>query len=162
MKTALGAHSGLPGPHTRCVPGDFPFPSRVAVPYVNLLWNWRFLPKQGSAMHIRRLVIPEYTGKCLKLKIQTDWGQQPIFLIFQSIDLFLAMLGLRRCKRGRLSSCGSRPSHCDSFSCCDFWTLSLEGWGGEGSGRRVQDEGAMYTYDQFILMYGKIHHNIVK
>ena len=26
MKTPLGAHSGLPGPHTTCVQGDFPFP----------------------------------------------------------------------------------------------------------------------------------------
>ena len=53
------------------------------------------------------------------------------------------MPGLCHCKQGLLSSCGPRPFHCDSFSCCDSWTLSLEGWGGEGSGRRVQDGGAV-------------------
>ena len=58
------------------------FPSTVAVPYVNLLWNWRFLPKRGSAMHIRRLVIPEHTGKYLKLKMQTDWGQTTYLCCF--------------------------------------------------------------------------------
>lgn len=72
------------------------------------------------------------------------------------------MLGLHRCKQGLLSSCGSRPSHCDSFSCCDFWTLSLEDGVERAVGGGVPDEGAMYTYDQFILTYGKLHHNIIK
>ena len=38
-----------------------------------------------------------------------------------------------------------------------------EGWGGEGGGRKVQDEGGhMYTCGQSMLMYSKNHHNIVK
>ena len=38
----------------------------------------------------------------------------------------------------------------------------LEGWDGEGGGSGVQDGDHMYTYDWFIWMYSKIHHNIVK
>jgi len=30
-----------------------------------------------------------------------------------------------------------------------------EGWYGEGGGRRVQDGEHMYTYDGFILIFGK-------
>ena len=37
-----------------------------------------------------------------------------------------------------------------------------EGWDGEGGGREVQDAEHMYTYDWFMWMYGKNHHNIVK
>ena len=38
-----------------------------------------------------------------------------------------------------------------------------EGWGGEGGGREVQDEGGhVYTCGQFMWMYSKNHHNIVK
>ena len=100
---------------TPAVYGVIPlFPSRVAVPYVSFLWNWRFLPKQGSAMHIRRLVIPEHTCKCLKLKIQTSWGQKPICLFFKVlICLFLALPCVPRCKQGLPSRCGPWPSHCD-------------------------------------------------
>jgi len=32
-----------------------------------------------------------------------------------------------------------------------------EGWGGEGSGRGVQDGEHMYTHGRFIPMYGKIN-----
>ena len=40
---------------------------------------------------------------------------------------------------------------------------TLEGWGGEGGGRRAQDEGGhMYTYSRFMLMYGPNHHSIAK
>ena len=31
----------------------------------------------------------------------------------------------------------------------------LEGWCGEGGGRRVQDEEHMYTCGRFVLMFGK-------
>ena len=37
-----------------------------------------------------------------------------------------------------------------------------EGWGGEGSGRGVQDGEHMYTHGGFMSMYGKNHYNIVK
>ena len=37
-----------------------------------------------------------------------------------------------------------------------------EGWDGEGGRREVQDGGHMYTRGQFMLMYGKNHHSIVK
>ena len=41
---------------------------------------------------------------------------------------------------------------------------NLEGWGGEGRERRVQDMGGvrMYTCGQFILIYDRSHHNIIK
>ena len=38
----------------------------------------------------------------------------------------------------------------------------LEGWDGEGGGNGVQDGEHKYTYDWFMWMNGKIHHNIVK
>ena len=38
----------------------------------------------------------------------------------------------------------------------------LEGWYGEGGGRRVQDGEHMYTCGRFILIYGKNQYNIVK
>ena len=39
---------------------------------------------------------------------------------------------------------------------------NLEGWGGERCERGFQDGGEhKYAYGQFILMYGKNHHNIV-
>lgn len=89
MKTALGAHSGFTGPHTRCVPGDFPFPSRVAVPMSTYYEIEDFFPA-GLCNAYQEVGNPRtHTGKCLKLKIQTDWGQQPIFLVFQNIDLFI-------------------------------------------------------------------------
>ena len=37
-----------------------------------------------------------------------------------------------------------------------------EGWDGEGGRREVQDGGDMYTRGQFMLMYGKNHHGIIK
>ena len=37
-----------------------------------------------------------------------------------------------------------------------------EGWDGEEGGRGVQEGGHMYTYGQFMLMYGKNHYNTVK
>ena len=37
-----------------------------------------------------------------------------------------------------------------------------ERWDGEGGGRGVQDGEHMYTHGQFMSMYGKNHHNIVK
>ena len=37
-----------------------------------------------------------------------------------------------------------------------------EGWDGEGTGRKVQDGGHMYTYGWFMSMYGKNHYNTVK
>ena len=37
-----------------------------------------------------------------------------------------------------------------------------EGWDGEGCGRGVQDGEHMYTYGQFMSMYGQNHYNIVK
>ena len=38
-----------------------------------------------------------------------------------------------------------------------------EDWGGQGGGTGVQDCGVhIYTCGQFMLMYGKNHHNIVK
>ena len=39
---------------------------------------------------------------------------------------------------------------------------NVEGWSGEGSGQGLQDEGDTYAYDQFMLMFGKNHHNIVR
>ena len=38
----------------------------------------------------------------------------------------------------------------------------LEKWGGDGGGRGVQNVVHMYTYDWFMLIYGKNNHNIVK
>ena len=46
----------------------------------------------------------------------------------------------------------SGPVHCDN----------LEGWYGEGGGKGVPDEGHVYTWGWFMLMYGKSHYNIVK
>ena len=37
-----------------------------------------------------------------------------------------------------------------------------EGWGGEGSGRALQDGEHMCTHGWFMSMYGKNHYNIVK
>ena len=37
-----------------------------------------------------------------------------------------------------------------------------EGWDGEGGETGVQDGEHMYTYGQFMSMYGKNHYNIVK
>ena len=37
-----------------------------------------------------------------------------------------------------------------------------EGWGGEGGGRGFSMGLYMHTHDQFMSMYGKNHHNIVK
>ena len=40
---------------------------------------------------------------------------------------------------------------------------SLEGWDGEGGGREVQEGGdILYTYDLFMLMFGRNQHNTVK
>ena len=39
--------------------------------------------------------------------------------------------------------------------------VNPEGSGGKGSGRGVQDGGHIYTHGQFMLMYGKNHHNTV-
>ena len=39
---------------------------------------------------------------------------------------------------------------------------SLEGWGGEHAGRRVQERGHTFPYGRFMLIYGRGHHNIVK
>ena len=44
----------------------------------------------------------------------------------------------------------SKPVHWDN----------PEGWDGEGGG--VQDQGHMYTMADFMWMYGKNQHNIVK
>ena len=39
---------------------------------------------------------------------------------------------------------------------------NLEGWNGDKGGRGFQYGGGhMYTYGQFMLMYGKNHHNII-
>ena len=37
---------------------------------------------------------------------------------------------------------------------------NLEGYDREDGGRGVQYGGHIYTYGQFMLMYGKNHHNI--
>ena len=37
-----------------------------------------------------------------------------------------------------------------------------EGWNREGGGRDFRTGGHMYTHGQFMSMYGKNHHNIVK
>ena len=37
-----------------------------------------------------------------------------------------------------------------------------EGQGGEGSGSGFRMGGHVYTYGQFMLLYGKNHHDIVK
>ena len=39
---------------------------------------------------------------------------------------------------------------------------NLEGWDGVGDGREVQEEGHVYTFAWFMLMYGGNQHNIVK
>ena len=39
---------------------------------------------------------------------------------------------------------------------------NLEGWGGEGGRRGVQERRHMCAYGQFVLMYDKTHHIIVK
>ena len=39
---------------------------------------------------------------------------------------------------------------------------NLEGWDGVGDGREVQEGKDMYTYDWFMLMYGRNQQNIVK
>ena len=41
-----------------------------------------------------------------------------------------------------------------------YWD-DLEGWDGEGGGRRVQDGEHMYTHGWFMSVYGKNHYNIV-
>ena len=59
---------------------------------------------------------------------------------------------------------------CDHQSRFDAWDQvlrlvhwdDLEGWDGEGGGRRVQDGEHMYTHGWFMSMYGKNHYNIVK
>ena len=39
---------------------------------------------------------------------------------------------------------------------------TLEGWGGEGGGRGIQDGGGhMYTCGRYMLIHGKNHHSIV-
>ena len=38
---------------------------------------------------------------------------------------------------------------------------NLDRWDGEGDGREVKEGGNMYTYGQFMLMYGRNYHNIV-
>ena len=50
------------------------------------------------------------------------------------------------------------PSDRLSGAICD----NLEGWNGEGGGREIQEEGDMFTYDRFMLLYGRNQHNIVK
>ena len=37
-----------------------------------------------------------------------------------------------------------------------------EGWSGEGDGRGFSMRGHMCVCGQFMMMYGKNHHNIVK
>ena len=39
---------------------------------------------------------------------------------------------------------------------------NLKGWDGVGSGREAEEEGNMYTYDWFMLRYGRGQHSIVK
>ena len=39
---------------------------------------------------------------------------------------------------------------------------NLEGWDVVGSGRQVQEEGNMYTYGRFMLLYGRNQYNTVK
>ena len=39
---------------------------------------------------------------------------------------------------------------------------NLDRQGGEGGGRGAQTEGHMYTDGQFMLMYGRNHHNMAK
>ena len=58
----------------------------------------------------------------------------------------------------------------DHQSRFDAWNGALKvgavgqprGMGWVGGGRRVQDEGHMYTHAWFMSMYGKNQHNIVK
>ena len=40
---------------------------------------------------------------------------------------------------------------------------TLEGWGGEEGGRRVQDRGGtcVYTCGRFMLIHGKTHQNVI-
>ena len=45
-----------------------------------------------------------------------------------------------------------------SLVLCD----NLEGWDGVGGGREVLEEGGVYTYGWFMLMYGRNQHNTVK
>ena len=47
-----------------------------------------------------------------------------------------------------------KPGLCDN----------LEGWGGEGGGRGIPkgERTHVYLWPIIILMYGKIHHNILK
>ena len=40
--------------------------------------------------------------------------------------------------------------------------INLEGWGGEGDGREVQEEGHTYTYGWFMLRFGRKQQNSVK
>ena len=39
---------------------------------------------------------------------------------------------------------------------------NLEEWVELGGGREGRERGHMYTYDRFMLMYGRNHHNAVK
>ena len=56
----------------------------------------------------------------------------------------------------RVTSLGSmHDTGCLGLVHWDDQCMGIEGWYGEGGGRRVQDGEHMYTCGRFILMYGK-------
>jgi len=63
--------------------------------------------------------------------------------------------GIETCKISRMKRDAS-PGSMDDTGCLGLvhWD-DLEGWYGEGGGRRGQEGEHMYTCDGFILMFGK-------
>ena len=114
---------------------------------------------QSGAIHtegVQRHISPGLSGQDLTFSSPVTSTVLTHILQLQSLSLWQSStLGALSAQMASASS-----MHEAGHSKLVLWD-NPEGWGGEGSGGWSGWRGHMYTCGQFMLMYGKNHHNIV-